>query len=177
MQKNIGVIKANTPERGKINMQKGYVIGAAALLFVYKVLRSINALKIRLQSYEISSVNVADGTVGMYLYFSINNPLWVGLTLREISGTLVSQSIDKVETIGTIYNRYNYFIRGNATHIIRAAVKVESKSVLAALVQNVQSGSVDNMLITFDGKLVFGGTREVALPIKKTMTIRELVGK
>ena len=154
---------------------KGWILtGLVAILFL-KVSRSARALKIALSSYEIDSVNLVDGTVGMYLYFTINNPLWVGVTLKEISGSLMAQSGEQIETIGTVDNKYNYFIRGNATHVVRAKINISSKSALTALMQNIQSGDVNNLLLTFDGKLTFGSGNGVAIPIKRTMTYKELV--
>jgi len=158
---------------------KGLAILAFGALLFYKVFRSVQALKITLASYEVDSVNVADGTVRMALYFRIVNPLWIGITLKEISGELTATSDPNTEpeVIGTVYNRYNYFIRGNATHTVRAAVKVNTKSVIASAIENINSGDINNYLLKFDGKLVFGGTREVSLPIRRTMTIKELLGK
>ena len=157
----------------------GWAIFAGVALFITQVLRGIQALRITLDGYSFDSVSLSDGTVGMYLYFKIVNPLWVGITLKEISGelTAVSDQTQQPEIIGTVYNRYNYFIRGNATHQVRAKIKVNAQSVIAATMQNVASGDINNLLLTFSGKLVFGGTKEVSLPIKRTMTFRELTGK
>lgn len=153
---------------------RGWIFAGVGALLFYKVFRSAQAVKITLNSYEFGGVDLETGTVGMYLYFTINNPLWVGVTLKEISGEMIAQTGGQPEIVGTVQNKYNYFIRGNATHVVRAKIDVSSKSVLSALIQNIQSGDINNLLLTFDGKVVFGSKKEVAIPIKRTMTYKEL---
>lgn len=152
------------------------VLAGAGILFAYNIIRGYNALRIILSSCEITKIDLSSSTLGMTLYFDITNPLLLGVTLREISGELTATNYgNEPVVIGTVYNRYNYYIRGNARHIIRAEVKINTKSVVQQLLANIKSGDVNNLLINYKGTLKFGSTTEIPIPINKNMTLQELV--
>ena len=154
----------------------GYSIVAGAIaLLVYDLIRGYKALRITLSKYEITKLNL-DGTLGMSLYFDITNPLLIGVTLRGIEGTLVAENYgSEPVVIGTVRNRYNYFIRGKARHIIKATVNLDTVSAAQQLIANIQSGDVNNLLITFSGSIAFGKNTEVSIPISRRMSLTEFL--
>ena len=151
------------------------ILAGLGILAIYDIVRGYKALKISLSKYEITKVNL-DGSIGMTLYFDITNPLLIGVTLRGIEGMLTATNYgsDPV-TIGTVANRYNYYIRWRARHIIKATVNVDTKSAVKQLLQNIQSGDVNNLLITFSGDISFGKDKEIAIPVSKNMSLTEFV--
>lgn len=152
------------------------ILAGGATLLIYNLIKGYRALRIALSSYQITRLNISSGTLGLNLYFDITNPLLIGVTLREISGKLIATNRGQEPVvIGEVYNRYNYYIRGNARHMIRAEVLLSTQAIAQQVLQNIQSGNVQNLLITFDGALKFGKDTEVSLPISRNMTITELL--
>lgn len=152
---------------------KYILIGGLAVLW-YTVLRGVQALRIGLSSYALKAFDLINHTVTLSLDFTIKNPLLIGVTLKGIQGTITGTSLNKTEEIGKIDNVYDYYIGGLKTHIVRANVVVSTEGVLSALSNNINSGSIDNLVIQFDGYLIFGDIKQIKLPIKKTINISSL---
>lgn len=153
------------------------ILAGLGILGIYDIIRGYKALRISLSNYEITKVNM-DGTLGMSLYFDITNPLLLGITLRGIEGRLTATNYGNDPVIiGTVSNRYNYYIRGKARHIIKAIVNLDTKEAVRQILQNIQSGDINNLLINFSGHISFGKDKEVALPISKNMSLTEFFKK
>lgn len=161
-----GLMKSNTK----------WILAGVVGIIAYNILAGVKALKITLSNYVFRNFDFTDNTVGLNLYFKIKNPLLFGVTLRAISGTITATSIDQTEVLGTVDNQYKYFIGGLKTHMIPAVLKVSTTGVLKAFAENIASGNVNNLLITFDGYISFGETAEVKVPIKKSFTVKEITG-
>lgn len=153
------------------------ILAGLGILGIYDIIRGYKALRISLNNLEVTKLNL-DGTLGMTLYFDITNPLLLGVTLRGISGKLTANNYgsDPV-VIGTVSNRYNYYIRGKARHIIKATVDLDTKEAVKQILQNIQSGNINNLLINFSGYINFGKDTEVAVPVSKNMSLTEFFKK
>lgn len=153
------------------------ILAGLGILGIYDIIRGYKALRISLNNLEITKLNL-DGTLGITLYFDITNPLLIGVTLRGISGKLTANNFGNDPVlIGTVANRYNYYIRGKARHIIKATVDLDTKEAVRQILQNIQSGDINNLLINFSGYISFGKDKEVALPISKNMSLTEFFKK
>ena len=125
---------------------------AGAALLWYGVLRGAKGLIVKVQQYSFRSVNVASGTVGLNLQIYIKNPLFVGLTLKGISGDIYAQGVK----VGYVNTTMDYYLSGGHTHIIPIVANLTFAGAAQAALANIQSGNVKTLTVDFDGKLHVG---------------------
>lgn len=145
----------------------GWTAAIAALY--YAVLRGANALIVAVRGYRFQSIDTTNGTISFYLYFVINNPLLVGLTLKGLSGDIYVQGVK----CGVVNMKYDYFISGRHSHSVPVLVTVDASKLTEAAILNIQSGNVKTLTIAFDGGLNIG-SEQVYIPVQKTLDWEDL---
>ena len=142
-------------------MNKWVKIGIGAALLWYGVLRGAKGLIVKVRDYSFKSVDVATGTVSLYLNFLVKNPLFVGLTLKGIAGDVYAQG----QKVGTVNTTLEYYLSGRHTHIIPVVVNLSMAQLGQSALLGMQNGDIRNLTVSFDGKL-YVGSWSVAIPIQ-----------
>lgn len=142
-------------------MNKWVKIGIGAALLWYGVLRGAKGLIVKVRDYSFKSVDVATGTVSLYLNFLVKNPLFVGLTLKGIAGDVYAQG----QKVGTVNTTLEYYLSGRHTHIIPVVVNLSMAQLGQSALLGMQNGDIRNITVAFDGKL-YVGSWSVAIPIQ-----------
>lgn len=142
-------------------MNKWVKIGIGAALLWYGVLRGAKGLIVKVRDYSFKSVDVATGTVSLYLNFLVKNPLFVGLTLKGIAGDVYAQG----QKVGTVNTTLEYYLSGRHTHIIPVVVNLSMAQLGQSALLGIQNGDIRNLTVSFDGKL-YVGSWSVAIPIQ-----------
>ena len=136
------------------------ILGGAALLW-WGVLRGASALMVGIKSWAFRGIDLDNGNVDITLNFLIKNPLFVGLTLKSITGDIYVQG----QKVGIVNGTYNYYLSGGHTHQIPVIVRLNMGNVGQAALLNIQSGDVRTLTIAFDGKLYIGKAN-VPVPVQ-----------
>lgn len=144
------------------------IVGGVALLW-YGVLRGARGLITRVESYGFRSIDVNTGTVSLNLNILIKNPLFVGIKLQAITGTIYAQG----QAVGTVNTTLNYYLSGGHTHIIPVTANLAMGNVLQSALLNIQSGDVRTLTVSFDGKLLVG-QYGVGIPVQIDLDYNDL---
>ena len=145
-------------------------IGLGAALLWYGILRGAKALAVNVHSYTFRSLDIANDTVSFDLNISIKNPLLVGITVSGIEGDIYVQGVKA----GYVNMQFNYYISGGRTHILPIVVNLKLSSLSQAAIQNIQSGDLQTLTVSFNGKL-YVGSYGVAIPIQLDYNYNDLV--
>ena len=152
-------------------MEKWVKIGLGLGLLYYGILQGAKGLVIRVYSFAFKGVNLADNTVSLSLNLLVKNPLLVGLTLKAISGDVYVQG----NRVGYVNTTYDYYLGGGMSHVIPVVVNLNMSDVGQAALLNIQTGAIQNLTISFDGK-VYVGSMNVPIPLQLDLNYKDLVG-
>lgn len=151
-------------------MREYLKIGLGLGLLWYGVLRGAKALVVRVQSYSFRTLSLTDGTVSLNLNLLVKNPLFVGVTIKGITGEVYAQG----QKIGYVNTNLDYFLGGAKAHIIPVVVNLQFTDVMRAALLNVQSGDVRTLTVAFDGKL-FVGQKNIGIPLQFEFDYKDIV--
>ena len=128
---------------------------------------------------------ISYGIKGIYLNGLITTEIiplrivgWLGnstiasVLVRSISGVLVCNGYK----IATIYQPINKRIRSNSFVEQSFAIDIHNQEALAALFENVNSGSVDNLAFDVIGEIVVGEQWPVSFKFNKLFTWKDIQG-
>jgi len=152
-----------------VNFKTLAKIGGAAFLY-FGVLRGASALYLGIKSYRFNHISLQDNTAEFIITFLIRNPLFVGIKLKSITGDVYIQGI-KCGTINVSYDRY---LAGRKTWSVAVPVTIDLGQFSSAIIQNINSGDVSTLTISFDGAVYVGDTGLVRVPFSKTVTWDDL---
>lgn len=138
-------------------------------LLWYGVLRGARGLVVKIHSYSFRSISLTDNTVSLNLNLLIKNPLFVGVTIKGVSGDVYMQG-QKVGTVNTIYD---YYLAGGRTHVLPVIVNLNTVDVGQAALLNIQSGDIRSLTIAFDGKLLVSNY-SVGVPLQFELDYNDL---
>lgn len=154
-------------------MDSSKIIGWAAVAAAawYGVLRGARALFIGVTGFRFTGLSLVENTATFVLNFVIQNPLFVGIKLDKVVGDVYIQGIK----CGRVDNVYQYYMTGGKAHNIPVAVTIDLSQLTHAAVENIMSGDVNTLTVSFDGSVTVGDNGLVAIPIQKTIGLSELV--
>ena len=138
-------------------------------LLYYGVLRGAKSLIIKVKSYSFAGIDVASGTVSLYLNLLIKNPLVVGVQIKGAIGDVYVQG----HKVGYVNMSYDYYLAGGHTHILPVVVNLNMGDVAQGALMNIQSGDIRNLTISFDGK-VYAGKYSVGIPVQFDLDYNDL---
>ena len=130
-------------------------------LLYYGVLRGAKSLIVKVKSYSFAGVDIANGTVQLYLNLLIKNPLVVGVQIKGAIGDVYVQG----HKVGYVNMSYDYYLAGGHTHILPVVVNLSMGDVAQGALLNIQSGDIRNLTIAFDGK-VYAGKNMIGIPVQ-----------
>lgn len=145
------------------------IFGGLALL-VYGISRIKNGIKVRVDGYSFNAINLSDGLISLNINLAIKNPLLFGVTIKGIVGDIYAQGVK----VGYVNTAYNYYLAGGKTHIIPIVVNLHMAEVGNAALLNIQSGSVDNMTISFNGKVLISNNK-IAVPVQLDLAWKDII--
>lgn len=131
------------------------------VLLYYGVLRGAKSLIVKVKSYSFAGVDIANGTVQLYLNLLIKNPLVVGVQIKGAIGDVYVQG----HKVGYVNMSYDYYLAGGHTHILPVVVNLSMGDVAQGALLNIQSGDIRNLTIAFDGK-VYAGKNMIGIPVQ-----------
>ena len=144
-------------------------LGAGVALLWYGVLRGAKGLIVKVHNYAFRGIDTATGTVQLNLNILVKNPLFVGLTLKGISGEIYAQG----QKIGTVNTSIDYYLSGGKTHIIPVVANLTMTGAAQAAMANIQSGNVRTLTVSFDGR-IYVGTWSVPIPVQIDLDYNDL---
>ena len=144
-------------------------IGAAAFLY-FGVLRGASALYLGIKDYYFQSISLTQNSARFIVTFLINNPLFVGLTLKSISGDVYIQG-NKCGTVNVDYDKY---LAGRQAWSVAVPVDIDLSQLTASIIDNINTGNINTLTIAFDGGIIIGGTGLVRIPFAKTVTWNDI---
>lgn len=130
-------------------------------LLYYGVLRGAKSLIVKVKSYSFAGLDIANGTVQLYLNLLIKNPLVVGVQIKGAIGDVYVQG----HKVGYVNMSYDYYLAGGHTHILPVVVNLNMGDVAQGALLNIQSGDIRNLTIAFDGK-VYAGKNMIGIPVQ-----------
>ena len=130
-------------------------------LLYYGVLRGAKSLIVKVKSYSFAGLDIANGTVQLYLNLLIKNPLVVGVQIKGAIGDVYVQG----HKVGYVNMSYDYYLAGGHTHILPVVVNLSMGDVAQGALLNIQSGDIRNLTIAFDGK-VYAGKNMIGIPVQ-----------
>ena len=130
-------------------------------LLYYGVLRGAKSLIIKVKNYSFAGLDIANGTVQLYLNLLIKNPLVVGVQIKGAIGDVYVQG----HKVGYVNMSYDYYLAGGHTHILPVVVNLNMGDVAQGALLNIQSGDIRNLTIAFDGK-VYAGKNMIGIPVQ-----------
>ena len=107
-------------------------------LLYYGVLRGAKSLIVKVKSYSFAGVDIANGTVQLYLNLLIKNPLVVGVQIKGAIGDVYVQG----HKVGYVNMSYDYYLAGGHTHILPVVVNLSMGDVAQGALLNIQSGDM-----------------------------------
>ena len=144
------------------------VIGGALLW--YGIRRGTKNLITKVYSYSFRSINITDLTVSLNLNILVKNPLMVGVTLKGVTGDVYMQG----HKVGVVNTTYDYYLAGGKTHIVPVIVTLQMAEIGEAALLNIQSGNIQNLNISFDGKL-YASNYNLPIPVQFDLKYNDLV--
>ena len=144
-------------------------IGLGLGLLYYGVLRGAKGLVVKVHSYSFRGISFTDNTVSLNLNLSIKNPLLIGLTIKGVLGDVYVQG----QKVGTVNTTYDYYLAGGKTHILPVIVNLQTSSLGEAALQNIQSGNIQTLTISFNGKIMVG-KYGVGVPLQIDLDYKDL---
>lgn len=149
---------------------KNIVLWGGLTAIWYYVLRGARALSIKMVTLGFSGVDILAETISLRPVFRIANPLWVSVFVQKITGDLYIMDA-KVAEINASINRP---IAANAVTQISVPVEATMSGLSEAVVQNIRTGDVRTLLITFDGTVSIGKNNPVTLPVRIGLSWEDL---
>ena len=150
-------------------MEKTLKIIAGAALIWFGVLRGASAMVVGIRSWVLKRIDAIAGEMTVVLNFMIKNPLFVGLTLKGVEGSIYIQG----KKVGTIDHPMDYYLSGGHTHVIPVSVDLDLHDLGQAAILNIQSGDVRTLTVAFTGKL-FVGAHSVGVPVEVSLNWNDL---
>ena len=153
-----------------ISMREWAKIVIGLGLLYYGVLRGAKSLIIKVKRYSFAGIDVASGTVSLYLNLLIKNPLVVGVQIKGAIGDVYVQG----HKVGYVNMSYDYYLAGGHTHILPVVVNLNMGDVAQGALMNIQSGDIRNLTIAFDGK-VYAGKNMIGIPVQFELDYNDFV--
>lgn len=143
------------------------ILGGVALagLAVWVCVKNI---KVGVKSYRLQRIE--NGIAALSVDVEVKNPLLFGVKINGIQGAVYADG----RQIGYVNMAYNYYLAGGKTHVIPVVVNVQLKDATGALITNLAQGDLDDMLVSFDGKVVIGDWK-VKIPVQLNFVWGELI--
>ena len=139
-------------------------IGAGMVLW-YGFLRGVRAVKVYFDKLRVVSI-AADGII-YRISLAIHNPLLIDVVINDIQGKVYIMDTH----VATIDYPVNQRIRSFGTSVFDIQFEAYSDKIGAALWQNIQTGDVHTLLVTFDGYVTVKG---VNIHVKKQFTYDDI---
>lgn len=139
-------------------------------LLYYGVLRGAKSLIVKVKNYSFAGLDVASGTVQLYLNLMIKNPLLVGVQIKGATGDVYVQGYK----VGYVNMSYDYYLAGGHTHILPVVVNLLMGDVAQGALLNIQSGDIRNLTVAFDGK-IYAGKYSVGIPVQFELDYNDFV--
>ena len=146
-------------------------IGIGCTLLYFGIMAIIRNISVTLKSYAFKSVNLTNKTVSLTLNLLIRNPLLFGVTIYSVDGKISMQGRE----VGYVNTTYNYYLSGNAEHVLPVIVNLYIGDVGLAAMDNIASGDVRTLNIGFDGKVRIGKKGNMSVPVKVQLGYNDLV--
>ena len=138
----------------------GKILLGAGLIW-FGVLRGASAMVVRLQSWRLEKISVSDGMIGVLLNIFVKNPLFVGMTIKRISGDIYLNG-DKV---GYVDHELNYHLAAGKSQIVPVSINIDASASANTLVNNILNGANGAYTFAFDGKM-YVGNKNVGVPLQ-----------
>lgn len=135
----------------------------------YGVLRGAKGLIVKVYDYAFRGLDITTGTVSLALNFLVKNPLFVGITIKGITGDIYAQG----QKVGYINTVTDYYLAGGHTHIIPVIANLTFSGAAQALIANIQSKDIRTLTISFDGK-IYAGKYGVGVPVQIELDYNDL---
>lgn len=145
-------------------------IGLGLGLLWYGVLRGAKGLVLKVRSFNFRDINLANGTVALNLNLLVKNPLFVGITIQGVYGDVYVQGVK----VGVVDTTFNYYLSGGHTHILPVVVQLGVGELGQAAIENIMSGNIQTLRISFNGKVV-AGKANVPVPLQLDLDYNDLV--
>lgn len=142
------------------------ILGVSALCLYY--LRGVSKVSVGLASFGIEHINLL-GSITFQPVFSISNPSRVSVSPDSLVGKLYINNVE----VADINNTFNGSVA--ARSVTKAPISVVSSfsKIGDGIRSMIESGSLDNMTVSFDGKLKIG---VVSIPVSVTKQWSEIMG-
>lgn len=143
-------------------------VGAGALYVIYRI--AVQNLVVGIQRAFLYGLNIEKGIAAVQLNVSLQNPLPFGVTVKNIVGTVYAGGVP----IGTVNTTLNYYVGGAKVHILPVIVNLTADGMGQAVWQNIQTGNINNLVISFDGK-IHATKLNIGIPLQFDLKWSDLV--
>lgn len=148
----------------KSNIGKWLIGIGAALAFI-----SRQKLSIAVKGVYLNGIITSEVIPLRVVVYLINKTI-ASVLIRSISGSLISNGV----TIATINQAVNKRMPANTTTEQSILVNIYNHEVLQALMDNIQSGDINNLSFEFIGEIVVGEQWPIGIKFKKLFTWQEI---
>lgn len=140
-------------------------LGAAAFVW-YGFLRGVKAAKVTFDKLRV--LEISGNSMLCEVAVFVHNPTLLDLTIERIAGTIDMMGIPVAVIDWNVAQR----VRSFATSVFVLQFEAFSDKIGAAVWENIQSGDIHALNVTFDGSVTIKG---VQIPIVKTFMYDDIV--
>ena len=148
----------------KQNIGKWLVGIGAALAFI-----SRQKLSVAVKSVYLNGIATSKRVPLRVVVYLMNRTI-ASVLIRNISGALISNGM----TVATINQDVNKRMPANSTTEQSVLVDIHSQEALKALIDNMQSGDINNLSFDFVGEVVVGEQWPVGIKFNKLFTWQDI---
>lgn len=147
------------------NGLKIVIASAAALAWYY--LRGVSRVTVGIKGFSVDHLDLA-GNIVFLPVFQITNPSGVSVTPNSLIGTLYVNNAE----VGSVNQRFSGSVAAHAITSIPIQVSCPFSKLGDGIRSLIESGSIRNMVVRFDGSLVIGS---VTIPVRISRSWGEMM--
>ena len=144
-------------------------LGLGALYLAYRT--AIKEMVVGVQKVSLYGLDLAKGIAAIQINVEMYNPLPIGVTVRDVVGKVYASGVQ----IGTVSTTLDYFLGGERRHVLPVIVNLYASGMSEALWKNIQTGSVDNLVIDFDGT-IRATKLNIGVPLDLSFNWKDIIG-
>lgn len=122
-------------------------LGIGALWLAFRI--AAKGLVVGVSNVLLKGLDIANGKAQVQINVSVRNPLPVGVKVNDVVGEVYVGNTQ----VGYVNTQLNYLCSGEKTHVLPVIVNLTSQGLGQALWNNIQTGNINNLVISFDGAL------------------------
>lgn len=149
--------------------QAWYIFGAGVVYYYF--LRGARALRFGIKNFGL--VSFTDSTATFEIRFFVYNPLLVDFFCRNVEGEIRLMGVK----IGEIDYPINQTLKSRSLNFVPVQFTVSIADLTDGLWKYIQTGNVSTLIVEFDGSVTVGRDHTVEVPVRKTVTWGDLMGK